>query len=589
MKQSHLHILVVLAALLLSANAWADLKVGDTFETGGIEYQVKSTSPLEVMIGDGKEAAIDKNTAGAIEIPASVEGPDGNSYSVTSIAVIAFENCKDLTTLTIPNTIKSLGLSAFRGCEGLISFTIPNSVTDIGSSAFEGCIGLTSVIIPNSVTDIGNDTFCDCIGLTSVTIPNSVTSIGYNAFSGCSSLTSVTIPNSVTNIGSFAFCNCSGLTSITIPNSVTSIGDYAFTDCSSLNSIIVEEGNTVYDSRNNCNAIIKTETNELITGCMNTIIPNTVTRIGDFAFDACTGLTSMAIPNSVTSIGIAAFGGCSGLTSVTIPNSVTSIENGAFNTCLNLTEVYSLLMEPFAINNVVFGYYGEDEIELFTSATLYVPAGTNAKYEATDGWKEFKNIVEMTPYEVKEDGTAIVKNLEPDEDGKLVIPEKVEIDGKECSVTEIAPEALRGNQDLVEVTIPGTVIAIGAGAFAGCGNLKAIYLMSATPIALSQAAARGMIRRAERTTVSQFDGVDYETCVLYVPYGSGEAYRNAEGWNLFKHIVEMEDTGINGATLYDDITNGKCYDLKGRRISQPGKGVNILRDSYGRTRKVMKK
>ena len=409
MKQSHLHILVVLATLLLSANAWADLKVGDTFETGGIEYQVKSTSPLEVMIGDGKEAAIDKKTAGAIEIPASVEGPDGNSYSVTSIANIAFENCKDLTALTIPNTIKSLGLSAFRGCEGLISFTIPNSVTDIGSNAFEGCIGLTSVIIPNSVTSIGNETFSDCIGLTSVTIPNSVTSIGYNAFLFCSSLTSVTIPNSVTNIGSFAFCNCSGLTSIIIPNSVTSIGDYAFTDCSSLNSIIVEEGNTVYDSRNNCNAIIKTETNELITGCMNTIIPNTVTRIGDFAFDACTGLTSMAIPNSVTSIGLAAFGGCSGLTSVTIPNSVTSIENGAFNTCTgltsvtigssvtsigsqafdycdNLTKVRSKIIEPFAVNKDVFHKY---------NIPLYVPIGTKEKYAATDGWKEFKTIIEV--------------------------------------------------------------------------------------------------------------------------------------------------------------------------------------------------
>ena len=132
------------------------------------------------------------------------------------------------------------------------------------------------------------------------------------------------ITYSVTSIDTFAFSSCSGLTSVTIPNSVTSIGTSAFNSCS-LTSIIVESGNTVYDSRGNCNAIIETSTNELIAGCMNTVIPNSVTSIGDHAFSGCSGLNSVTIPNSVTSIGIAAFSSCSGLNSVTIPNSVTSI------------------------------------------------------------------------------------------------------------------------------------------------------------------------------------------------------------------------------------------------------------------------
>ena len=166
-----------------------------------------------------------------------------------------------------------------------------------------------------------------------------VTSIGGAAFMDCKGLTSVTIPNSVTNIDMSAFNGCSGLTSVTIPNSVTSISDYAFSYCYGLTSMKVESGNTKYDSRNNCNAIIETASNTLIAGCKNTVIPNSVMTIGKRAFSGCSGLTSVTIPNSVTSIGGAAFVGCEGLTSITIPNSVTTIGNYAFSGCTGLTSV----------------------------------------------------------------------------------------------------------------------------------------------------------------------------------------------------------------------------------------------------------
>ena len=182
-----------------------------------------------------------------------------------------------------------------------------------------------------SVTSIGHYAFSSCSRLTSVTIPNSVTSIGGRAFDDCSGLTSVTIPNSVTSIGALAFQGCSGLTSVTIPNSVTSIGSGAFAGCSGLTEIKVDNGNSVYDSRNDCNAVIETASNTIIAGCKKTIIPNSVTSIGDYAFHSCSRLTSVTIPNSVTSIGSYAFQGCSRLTSVTIPNSVTSIDKGTFS------------------------------------------------------------------------------------------------------------------------------------------------------------------------------------------------------------------------------------------------------------------
>ena len=233
-----------------------------------------------------------------------------------------------------------------KGYEG--DFIIPETVvfkkvtyrvTSIGEWAFANCDYITSIVIPDGVTSIGNNAFAHCTSLTSIAIPDGVTSIVEYAFEYCSSLTSIVIPDGVTCIGNFAFHNCSSLTSIVIPDGVTSIGEWAFKGCSSLTSVVVAEGNTVYDSREQCNAIIHTATNTLISGCQNTIIPASVTNIGDLAFNNCSSLTSITIPDSVTSIGEGAFCKCSSLTSIVIPDGVTSIRYYAFDGCSSLTSI----------------------------------------------------------------------------------------------------------------------------------------------------------------------------------------------------------------------------------------------------------
>ena len=356
-------------------------------EIDGINYDLDA---------EAKQATVIKKSSGKysgkVVIPESVEH-EGTAYSVTSIGSTAFSACSGLTSVTIGNSVESIGSYAFRACSGLTSVTIPNSVERIGEFAFMYCRGLTSVTIGNSVTSIGSSAFYDCSGLTSVTIPNSVTSIGEGAFRDCSGLTSVTIPNSVTSIGDRAFHNCFGLTSVTIPNSVKSIGDYAFRGCSGLTSIVVEEGNPVYDSRNNCNAIVETASNSLICGCNTSIIPNSVTSIGNSAFDGCSGLTSVTIPNSVKSIENYAFIGCNGLTSVTIGNSVESIGSQAFRDCSELLDVYCYAENvPSSNSNAFDGSYTENP-------TLHVPAASLESYKATAPWSSFGKIVALTPEE----------------------------------------------------------------------------------------------------------------------------------------------------------------------------------------------
>ena len=428
---------------------------------------------------------------------------------VTTIGDHAFHKCPSLTSITIPNSVTSIGYSTFSFCFSLTSVTIPNSVTSIGDQAFSDCSALTSVTIPNSVTSIGHIAFYYCSSLTSIVveqgntiydsrnncnaiietatntlvagcqntmIPNNVTSIGVGAFEGCEELHSINIPNNILKIATYAFFGCSKLISITIPNSVTFIGQNAFGNCDALVSITVDSTNSVYDSRDNCNAIIYTAANYLSAGCQNTIIPNSVTEIGSYAFGDCNSLTSIVIPNSVRLIGGCAFYSCKNLTSITIPKSVTAIAYGAFMDCSELNTIH---IESTTPPTLVTGAFT-------SSPTCYIPCGTLAAYQASDWAGQVSEFVE--------DGCIdpTWQILYTSTDGNIVTPNRVDVFGANIvsnnyengqgtitfdgPVTSIGDEAFAFCDGLTSITIPNSVTSIGDRAFCYCSGLTSITI-----------------------------------------------------------------------------------------------------------------
>ena len=321
---------------------------------------------------------------------------------------------KEITTVIIEHGVTSIGDYAFYACSSLTGIVIPGSVTSIGENTFGYCSDLTDIVIPNSVTSIGSYAFYDCDGLTEITIPNSVTTIGDNAFRSCSSLTGIVIPDSVTSIGGYAFDSCSSLTDVYI------------TDLAAWCGISFSSGYSNPLSRS-ANLWLN---NELVTGV---VIPNSVTRIGAYAFYGCTSLTEIIIPDSVTSIGSYAFYDCDGLTEIVIPDSVTGIGSGAFSNCSSLTEI----IIPDSVTTI-----GLDAFNGCSSLTdIVIPNSVTSI-----GYRAFNACSSLT---------------------EIVIPD---------SVTSIGYRAFSDCSSLTEIVIPDSVSSIDICAFWGCSSLTSVTI-----------------------------------------------------------------------------------------------------------------
>lgn len=523
--------------------------------------------------------------------------------NVTTIEKYAFIGCKNLKSITIPASVTTMGeCGIFDNCEALASITI-NSVSvgewlsgnryiqkiilgegvkTIAASAFSNCTNLSSVVIPGSVEEVGEDVFyhCDALAtvqvdskeigewfselenLKDVVVGDNTEIIQARAFSNCTALENVVLGKSVSSIGDFAFYDCENLKVVNIPQSLQTIGEKAFYGSGITSFVIPQIIESIgLGAFEHCDALESVEFHCAEIGKwfarsegINEIwMGEEVTTIGKGAFFRCTALENVSIGKIVTTIGEAAFDECTAMTALTIPATVTAIGQDAFYNCVNLIKF--TMKNPVPLENMAAAFSG-----CSSDAVLYVPAGSLEDYQNACP-KIFKEILEIgsgstteavttdngetyqvvVSYEVTNDDegkceVAITEAASEQQESTVVaIPETIDIDGTTYTVTAIADGACQNNMDMTKLILPSTIKAIGENAFAGCNNLTEIYNYAMEPIDLSILATT----RGNSKLASVFEGVNKNTCVLYVPAGSKEKYAATEGWKEFKNIVEM--------------------------------------------------
>ncbi|MGM9804279.1 MAG: leucine-rich repeat domain-containing protein [Muribaculaceae bacterium] len=504
--------------------------------------------------------------------------------SLTEILPCMFYGCESMKSIEIPESVKDIQNWAFYNCYGLESVSMGASVLTAGSDVFYNCNNLKAVYtpsleswcnisfadrysnpvcfcgtlyvnnkeletieeLPSSLTGVKDYTFYCIKSLKSVVIPEGYTSIGNYSFSGCRNLESVKIANTVTSIGDEAF-DFTGLKSIEISANVTSLGNYVVCACPNLESITVSAENPVYDSRDNCNAIIETATNTLISGCNTSFIPNTVTALGESAFYQFDGLTSIEIPNSVESIPDKTFCFCSNLKSVVIGSSVKSIAQSAF-LC---TDVESIKVDS---ENTVYdsrdncnAIIVSETNELFLgSSKTVIPSSVNAIIFPGFSYNSGLTSI-VIPGTIKKIGDLVFR------DSSL---EEIQL---ENGVTTLGDGALFACTSLTSVCLPASVTYIGRMAFGFGRALQYLRCDAVTPPTLGDYV---------------FNMVNTYNCELQVPDESVEAYKAASQWCDFVNITEVEkicnDDNVivveNGRIVNNSNANIEVYNISGVKV-----------------------
>lgn len=511
---------------------WFTKHKNNALYINNILYKHVGNIPKNVMyqIRPGTQIIAEKAFSGqkklcAISIP----------NSVTTIGISAFDNCTHLTTINTPDSINPMLEQAlvrtnwFKYIEGPVyinkilyryknignntSFIIKDSTIAIHKNAFRGNVRLTHVRIPESVTSIGEHAFSGCTYLQSIKLPQNTTTLGNFAFYECTNLKSITLPDSLKTIGRYCFGNCKNLQSINIPSNVDSIGPAVFMGCEFLKSVSVQNENNTYDSRDNCNAIIKTSENKLIAGCHKTIIPNTIIHIDDFAFLGITRLTSIVIPESVTTIGDGAFAVCVKLNHISIPTSVVSIGASAFR----YTKWY--LKQPdggIYVNDILCDYKDENHEN---RTTYQIKEGTRVIAAEAFFDCDFLRSIYIPNSVVS---IADLAFADCDSLRSISIPE---------SVIGIGDLAFANCRALTSIEIPQNVTYIGCGIVTGCDSLKSITVDPRNIIYDSRYNCNAIIETFTNTRIAECQNTVYFD---YVKNNYIECYLNTDNDQLTK-------------------------------------------------------
>ena len=494
--------------------------------------------------------------------------------SVTEIGEGAFENCMNLnSSLFLPSNLKRIEKSTFHACRFSGRLTIPNSVTEIGDYAFYECNSFDEdLILSENLKKIGSYAFAGCkmFSKGNLTIPNSVTEIGIGAFSDCSSFRKeLKLSENLTKIGNQAFMNCNYLSgNLTIPNSVTEIGDGAFNNCFSFNGLTLSNkltkiGNSAFYS---C---------ERFKGDLT--IPNSVTTIGNFAFYNCTGFKGdLTIPNSVTTIGDAAFYNCYGFTGdLSLPKSLEVVGYGSFEYCNN-------------IKTIKFQ-------SLPTGISLYLGGQTKTVSLSDDSY-----ISDQASGTVNE--ISYTRQMSNDW-GTLVLPYSLTLTGEE-SYRLYAIDKIDGNE-LVLSRIEGTVAA-GTPCVVKRNGTESELTFGANDAELSMAISDqnvgGMTFRGTYTTkevnsgyvisknsfwnVEELKGSASVNGVKVRPFRAWLDGTSANAPARLSMRIDGSTTGINAIDALNDA-EAAYYDLSGKRLDEPQRGVNIVRMKSGKTKKII--
>ena len=530
-------------------------------------YKMKSITLPPSLKSIGNSAFARCRLLEGIVIPEGVESIGEKAFSANSIADAPFPE-STMSSVTLPSTLESIGDDAFEFCN-FKTINIPKSVTTIGAYAFEGCDNLTSVEIPQGVKVLEWLVFQNCKSLKTITLHEGLQRIRYGAFYNCESLTTVNIPKSVTYIDGEVFKGCtsmatinlsetvdtickkafygSGIKSLYIPKSVRSIGECITGNCNQLASIKVDPANAVYDSRNNCNGIIETATNELVVGIQNTFIPSTVTSISGNAYKDCKQLKSLFIPANIIRINRNGhpFTGCDNLVSIkvdanntvydsrnncnaifykgtnklvygwqatVIPKGITEIDKYAFSDCLGLTSI----VIPEGVTSIDWGAFSGCK----NLVSVSLPESLTSW-----GWDVFSQCHSLTSIQLPSKLNYIASSAYWNCLGlvNIKIPESIE---------RIEGYAFEYCYCLKSVSLPSKLTEIGDRAFHECLDLESVVTKNPVPPTISS------------KTFSKCMGV-----TLYVPKGCVGAYRSADYWRYFEHIIEM--TGVKGDVNQD--------------------------------------